>query len=392
MKKWSMLVLLTSLLFGCGSQQVDSVKIGFIGPLTGDAANYGKMMSQAIKIAVEEKNQAGGIAGKKVVLVAEDSEGKPDKANAAIEKLAGIDKVWGIVGAVFSSASLAIAPKANAAKIVMISPSSTHKDLTSKGKFIFRTVVTDALQAKVFGHYVYEVAGIKTVAVLYIKNDYSQGLAEDFKSTYEAAGGKVVAMETGMQGDKDFTTQLTKIKSLNPEALYIPDYIAEMAQILEQAKQLGLNVKILSSDGFSNPEIFELAGDAANGVLFSNAAENKENSKIKSDFEKKYTEKWGQKPDAFSLNSYDAANILINAIETVYNQSSPAVQKTFKLDRNAIQAVVAATKNYNGVSGKITFAENGDLIKNMGIYKSANNKYTQIGVYTLNDNKLVEVK
>ncbi len=392
MKKWSVLVVLAALMFGCSGQKVESVKIGFVGPLTGDAANYGKLMTQAVRIAVEEKNQAGGIGGKKVVLIAEDSEGKQDKANAAIEKLASVDKIWGLVGAVFSSSSLAIAPKAEASEIVMISPSSTHKDVTKKGKFIFRTVVTDALQAKVFGHYVYEIAGIKTVAILYIKNDYSQGLAEDFKTTYEAAGGKVVAVETGMQGDKDFKTQLTKIKGMNPEALYIPDYLAEIAQILEQAKELGLNVKILASDGFSNPEIFELAGEDANDVLFSNAAEDKDNEGIKKAFVKKYTEKWGQEPDAFSLNSYDAANIILNAIETVYGKSSDAVKASFKLDRDAIQKVVAATKNYNGVSGKITFMENGDLIKNMGIYRSVDKTYQQLGVYTLDAGKLVEVK
>ena len=134
--------LLVLALFSCSQSGPKPVKIGFIGPMTGDAANYGKLMTQAIKIAVEEKNLSGGIDGHKIELIAEDDEGKPDKANSAIEKLAGIDKVWGIIGAVFSSSSLAIAPKAQASKIVMISPSSTHKDLLKKGDFIYRTVIS----------------------------------------------------------------------------------------------------------------------------------------------------------------------------------------------------------------------------------------------------------
>ena len=138
------------LLFGCGGKQ--TIKIGFVGPLTGDAANYGKLMSQAVRIAIEEKNAAGGIGGYPVQLVAEDDEGKPEKANAAIEKLSGVDKVWGIVGPVFSSCALAIAPKCQADKIVMISPSSTHKALTSVGNFIFRDVLSDELQAIVFAN------------------------------------------------------------------------------------------------------------------------------------------------------------------------------------------------------------------------------------------------
>ncbi len=231
--------------FACGKESDvvkagETIKIGFLGPMTGDAGNYGKLMSQAVKIAVEEFNAAGGAEGFNAEVIVEDTEGKVEKANPAIEKLAGVDKVFGIVGAVFSSVSLAVAPKAEAAKIVMISPSSTHKDLPDKGKFIFRDVMSDALQAVVFGKYLAKVENVKTVAILYIKNDYSQGLAMDFKDQYEKEGGKVVAIETALQGDKDFKTQLTKIKSANPEALYIPNYVAEIAQILEQAKQLGI--------------------------------------------------------------------------------------------------------------------------------------------------------
>jgi branched-chain amino acid transport system substrate-binding protein len=374
-----------------GASASKSIKIGFIGPLTGDYANYGKLMTQAIKIAVEEWNAKGGIDGHNVEVVAEDSEGKQEKASASMEKLASVDQILGLVGAVFSSSSLAIAPRAQQAQIVMISPSSTHPDLTNKGSFIFRDVVSDDVQAKVFAKYVYQKMGLKKIAILYTKNDYSQGLANGFKAQFEAEGGKIVGMESGMQGDKDFKTQLTNIKASNPEGIYMPDYVAEINQILQQTQQLGMsNVKMLSGDGFSNPEILQLAGPLANGVVYSGP--ELEKNPLQVAFEKTYQAKWKDKPDSFSLNAYDGANILFDAIKAVYEKTSAADQKTLNLNRDAIRQYVADVKGYQGVSGEISFAPNGDAIKNQGILTVENNQYKQLGVYKITDNKLVQVK
>lgn len=379
----------------CG-RKTDTVKIGFIGPLTGDYANYGIMMSDAVRIAVEEKNASGGIDGKKVVLIAEDSEGRIEKANSAIEKLSSIDRILGLVGGVFSSESLAIAPRANAEKIVMCSPSATHKAVTSRGEFVFRNVLSDELQAIVFAKYARNVLKLDRVAVLYIVNDYSQGLAEDFKKEFESLGGRIVAFETGSPQDRDFKTQLTRIRNSNAEALYIPNYVAEMAQMLDQKAQLGINMRVLSADGFSNPEIFELSGDNALNVLFSNSTEDTSQSTAKADFIKKYTEKYKIAPDAFSLNAYDIAVLLINAIETVYMESSDSDKKTLKLDRNRIREVFHSTADYNGVSGNITFLPNGDASKNVGIFlsekKNGEYVFTQTGAYKIVDGELIEIK
>jgi len=385
------LMLLSFVACGKDSDVIESgktIKIGFLGPMTGDAGNYGKLMSQSVKIAIEEFNAAGGAEGFNAELIVEDTEGKVEKGNPAIEKLAGVDKVFGIVGSVFSSVSLAVAPKAEAAKIVMISPSSTHKDLPGKGKFIFRDVMSDALQAVVFGKYLAKIENVKTVAILYVKNDYSQGLAMDFKAQYEKEGGKVVAVETALQGDKDFKTQLTKIKGTNPEALYVPNYVAEIAQILEQAKQLGLKTKIYSADRFSNPQIFELAGDLAIGVIYTQAAEQPA-SQIKKDFEAKYQAKWGEKPDAFSLNAYDGAKIILNAIKST---SSKGMSGVLKVDRDKVRDFVAKTKDYDGASGKITFTADGDLVANIGIYTAENKQFKQLKMFKLDGAKLAEIK
>ncbi len=389
MKKIFLSLGLVLLVLGCGSKKMTEIPVGFIGPLTGDAANYGKLSLQAVQIALEEINAQGGIGGLPVKLYVEDDEGKPEKANAAFEKLYGVNKIYGFVGPMFSSCALAIAPKAQAAKVVMISQSATHKDVTSKGDFIFRNVLSDQLQAEVFGRYVAEKLGIKKVAILYIKNDYSQGLAMDFKRVFEASGGQVVAVETGVQGDKDFKTQLTKIKEAQPEALYIPNYVAEMAQILEQAKQLGLNVKILSADGFSNPEIFALAKDLADGVIFSNSAdESGMKNPLRENFVKLYREKYGEDPDAFAQNAYDAFKVLILALKNAYETSGGTIERT------KVRDFLLNLQGYQGVSGTITFLPSGDAIKNVGIFvaDAKNKTYKQTAVYKVENDQLVEVK
>jgi branched-chain amino acid transport system substrate-binding protein len=388
-----LLFVVPALAFSGGSAE-QGLKIGFIGPLTGDYANYGKLMTQAIRIAVDERNAAGGIGGNQVVFVPEDSEGKPDKANAAIEKLASVDKIYGLVGAVFSSSSLAIAPRCQAERIVMISPSSTHKDLTGKGSYIFRDIASDALQGEVLARYVYNEMGIRRVAVLYVKNDYSQGLYEEFERVFQDSGGEIVAVETGLQGDKDFKTQLTKIRGTEPEALFVPNYVAEIAQILEQAEQLGIDAQMLSADGFSNPEIFDLVPDSlSNGVVFSGppaedaAAENPKQAA----FEAKYEEEYDELPDSFSLNSYDAANLLMDAMQHAYDQASASDKEAFNLDRGIIQDYIAQIRGYQGVSGTITFLDNGDVAKNIGILTAQGGSYQQLGVYTVLDGQLQEV-
>lgn len=366
-----------------------SVKIGFIGPLTGDYAKYGVNMSQAAALAIQEQNAVKD-SPFDVVLVKEDSEGKPEKATAALEKLISVDKIDGLIGEVFSGASLAISPKAESEKLVMISASASHPDLTKGKKFTFRTTPSDGLQAEVFGRYVAQELKIKTVATLYIKNDYSQGLAAGFKAVYEAAGGKVVAEETGAEGDKDFKTQLTKIKAANPEAIFLPNYVAEIAQILEQASSLGLKVKILSADGFSNPEILTLAGKYAEGVIFSGAPVAQASAKATA-FADAYKKAYSSDADDFSKNAYDATNILIDALKAAYAKADDAAKKSLTLDRDAIQAAVAATKDYDGVSGSVTFA-GGDVVKNIAINKVEGGKFVSIGDYKVVDGTLAKAQ
>lgn len=371
-------------LFAGGTSETsgDTYKIGFIGPLTGDNANYGIRCSNAARLAVSEINAAGGVDGKMLELIAEDSQGTVERAIAAYEKLAYSDNVVAIIGPVFTSPALAVGQRCCEDGIVMITPSATHKDVTAAGEYIFRTVPSDSLQSEVASHYFYEVLGYRNIATLYAMNDYSQGLAQGLVDYFTPLGGTVVDEQTFMVGDRDFRTQLTEIRSLDPapDAIYMPDYTVEMAQILEQASQLGIDIPFLSSDGFSDPEIYDLAGDYTNGVIYVGPAQAQASQKY-DDFAAAYSAAYdGDAPDSFSTNAYDATYILAEAID-----------RAGSADREAIRDEVAATKDFEGANGIINFAENGDLIASQGVYEVVDQTPVYLGAYQVQDGHIVQV-
>lgn len=356
-------------------------KIGFIGPMTGDYANYGVLISQSARLAIDEINAKGGVNGNKLELIIEDSEGSPEKGLAAIEKLSSSDKIVGLLGPVFTGVSFAVGERCQNEGLPMITPSGTHRDITAIGDYVFRTVVSDGLQGDVAGAYFYQELGYRNLGCLYVKNDYSQGLYEGMKASFEKNGGRVSAVETAQLGDKDFKTQLTKLKASGVEAIYIPNYTAEMAQILEQASQLGIKIPFLSCDGFSNPEIYDLAGDYTNGVIYIGPTQVKESDSYKK-FVQKYKDTYqGQAPDSFATNCYDATYVMAEALAKSGN------------NRKALRDAIASTKDFQGVTGTVNFAPNGDLVAYQGIYKVEGKTPKYLGAYTVDaSGKLVKIE
>ena len=347
------------------SASSDTYTIGFIGPLTGDNANYGIRCSNAARLAIDEINAAGGIDGKQLALIAENSLGTVDGAIAAYEKLVYSDNVCAIIGPVFTSPALAVAQRCYEDGIVMVSPSATHKDVTAVGDYVYRTVPSDSLQSEVAAHYFYEVLGYRNIACLYAMNDYSQGVS---------------AMETCMVGDKDFRTQLGVIANTDAEAIYIPNYTVEDAQILEQAYQLGMDLPFLSSDGFSDPEIYNLAGDFTDGVIYVGPAQA-EASTLLADFQEAYSAAYnGDMPDSFATNAYDATYILAQAID-----------RAGSADRDLINQEVKATDDFSGANGIINFAANGDMVASQGVYEVDGTTPVYLGSFQVVDGHIVQV-
>ena len=362
------------------SASSDTYTIGFIGPLTGDNANYGIRCSNAARLAIDEINAAGGIDGKQLALIAENSLGTVDGAIAAYEKLVYSDNVCAIIGPVFTSPALAVAQRCYEDGVVMISPSATHKDVTAVGDYVYRTVPSDSLQSEVAAHYFYEVLGYRNIACLYAMNDYSQGLATGVEEIFTELGGTVSAMETCMVGDKDFRTQLGVIANTDAEAIYIPNYTVEDAQILEQAYQLGMNLPFLSSDGFSDPEIYNLAGDFTDGVIYVGPAQA-EASTLLADFQEAYSAAYnGDMPDSFATNAYDATYILAQAID-----------RAGSADRDLINQEVKATDDFSGANGIINFAANGDMVASQGVYEVDGTTPVYLGSFQVVEGHIVQV-
>ena len=376
-------LLAMSMCFAGGDKESSAdgavVKIGFIGPLTGDYANYGTLCRQAVEMAIDEINAKGGVNGASIKLFAEDSEGDSQKALAAMEKLSSSDKVCAIIGPVLTGETFSVAERAQAEGIVIITPSASHKDITNVGDYIFRTTPSDGLQGEVAGKYWSQVLGYTKLAVLYAKNDYSQGLYESMSEAFTQDGGQIVAAETFMVGDKDFKTQLTKLKNTDAQAIYLPDYTAEMAQILEQAAQLGIDKPFLSGDGFLSEEIYSLAGQYTDGVVYTASARVEESNKNK-EFKDAYTARWGIGPDSFATNAYDATYILVSVIEKVGT------------DRKAIKTGMEQVKDFEGVNGIINFAPNGYLVAYQGIYEVHGTTPEYLGAFAVEDGKLVQVQ
>ena len=377
----SVVLLMATLFVSCSKSESSSeeIKVGFVGPLTGDYANYGTLCKQAVEMAIEEINAKGGVSGKQIKLYAEDSEGDSQKALAATEKLSSSDKVCAILGPILTGETFSVAERVQQEGLVIITPSASHKDITAIGDYIWRTTPSDGLQGVVAGKYWSQVLGYKKLAVLYAKNDYSQGLYESMAESFEEEGGEIVATETFMVGDKDFKTQLTKLKNTNAEAVYIPDYTTEMAQILEQASQLQVNKPFLSGDGFLSEEIYTLAGQYTDGVVYTASAQVEESNSAK-EFKEKYTAEYGVGPDSFATNAYDATYILASVIEKVGT------------DRKAIKEGMKEVKDFVGVNGVINFDEQGDLVAYQGIYEVHGNTPVYIGAFQVVDGKVVKVE
>ena len=248
---------------GCSKSESDTINIGGIFPLSGDVAVYGVECKKGIDLAIDEINEAGGVNGKKLVLIGEDDEGKPDKSVNAFKKLTTKDKVKFIIGSLTSGCVQAVTTLAQAGRVIQIAPAATSPAITEAGDYIFRACFIDPFQGTVGGKFVTETLDAKRAAVLYdIQNDYSVGLEENFVKAFEAGGGTVVARESYSTGDKDFNAQLTKIKNAAPDVVYIPDYYGTVALIARQLRMQGITTPIVGGDGWDG-----LSGNAGDEVL-----------------------------------------------------------------------------------------------------------------------------
>ncbi len=359
----SLLLLATS---GCNKSGGDTIKIGEFASLTGKEATFGISSHEGTLLAIEEINAAGGVLGKQLELLTEDTQSKSGEPATVVNKLISRDGVVGILGEVASSRSLEAAPICQQNKIPMVSPSSTNPKVTEVGDYIFRVCFIDPFQGTVMANFATKSLKAKKIAVFTdVKSDYSKGLAKFFKEQFVKNGGQIGAELDFNGGDKDFKAQLTAIKATNPDGVFIPGYYTDAALIAIQAKQLGLNVPLFGGDGWESEKLTEIGKEAVEGHYFSTHYSPEVGSEMSRQFVENYRKRWnGKNPDALAACAYDSAIVLVDAIKRAGTTDGPKV-------RDAL----AATKDFKAVTGTITLNEQRDATKAAVILQVKDGKF-----------------
>ena len=372
----AILVLILALaITGCSSNKPASpvekvIKIGFIGPLSGDMKAFGESTKNAFNLAVE---QSGGKLGDyRLETIILDDRNDADEAASSATKLIAEDKVAAIVGSLSHKTTFSISQVANGNKVVMITGSATNPLITVENgvrkDFIFRACYIDPLQGTIAAKFAANNLKAKTAVVLYNREDsyYNTGLAASFRDAFVNSGGQMLAYESYRQNDTDFSETLNNIAKLKPDVLYLPDHYQKVSQITKQAREKKINAKFIGGDGWDSSE-YESALEG--GYFTNHFSANDPRPEVKKWVED-YRTKYGSVPDARATLCYDATNLLLNAIK-VSNSDEPA----------AIKEALQATKDFPAISGKISFDADGNPIKPAAVMQIKESK--QIYVTTM---------
>ncbi|QOJ01817.1 MAG: ABC transporter substrate-binding protein [Phycisphaeraceae bacterium] len=343
---------------GGGAGGASEVRVGHYASMTGPEATFGRSTDEGIRLAIKEINDAGGVkvgeTTRRVTLVTDDTESQSTKAGDVVRKLIDVNKVHAVLGEVASSISLEGAPVCQEAGIPMITPSSTNTRVTERGDYIFRVCFIDPFQGFAGAKFAVDELKVKKVALLVdTASAYSQQLADEFAKAFVGMGGEVVSRVEYQKGEKEFNARLTKIREASPEAIYLPGYYTDIANIAIQARQLGIRVPIIGGDGWDSEELAKNAGDAIENCFYTNHYAPDDPSPEIQEFVRAYRAAYnGKTPDGLAALGYDAARVLIAALE-----------RAGTTDGSALRDAIAATKDFPGVTGRITLDRNRNAVK-----------------------------
>lgn len=323
-------------------------KIGVISILSGAGAAYGEAITNGFKLARDEINAKGGL---RIELIIEDSSGKQEQALAAAQKLINSDRVTAILGPTLSTEMKVVGPEADASGVPIMGTSNTAQGIPQIGKYVFRnsTPESQAIPASI-GKAVKKY-GIRKVALLYGNDDvFTKSGFDTMKEVSEKMHLAILAEETFQKGQADYKAQLTKIKSLAPDAIFCSALYEEGAVILSQARKMGIRVPFVGGNGFNSPKVIEIAKGAAEGLIVATPwFGDKDDPKVKA-FVAKYAKTYGKKPDQFAAQAYDGLYVMAEAF-----------RRAGKADRKAVRDALAGIRNYDGVLGRFSFTEDGDV-------------------------------
>lgn len=360
-KKWMVLLVAIMVLAsmftftGCGGADEDVIKIGVIAPLTGEVSMYGIAVEEGAKLVAEQWNANGGIDGKQIEIIAYDSKADKTEAINSYNRLRDQDGIVALLGCTISGTTLSVAPIAAEDGMPMLTPTATNLDVTPIGDNVFRACFTDPYQGITLAKFATENLGATKAAIMYnIEDAYSEGLANAFKGAFEASGS-ITNFEGYTSKDNDFKAILTKIDAEKPDVIFLPDYVAKVGTIATQIKEMGIESVLLGPDGWDGVEADY--ADALDGHYFANHYAKTDPDEKVQNFIAEYNAKWDKTPNALAALAFDGANILFDAIKNAGSTDSQAILDALK------------ATDFEGVTGHVTFDENGDPEKSISIIK-----------------------
>ena len=326
---------------GGATDTTGDILVGFYGSLTGDGASFGQSSREGAELAVDELNAAGGVLGRKLRLLVEDDQSKPEEASNAVTKLITQDKVVAVIGEVASRRTLAAAPISQRYQIPMITPASTNEKVTEVGDYVFRVCFIDPFQGEVLAKFAYNDLKARKVAILRDQaQDYSVGLTDSVAQHFSKLGGQVLPPVSYSSGDADFKAALTRIRSEKPDVLFATGYYSEAAIITRQARELGMTMPILGGDGWVG-DALQNGREALNNTYISNHYSGDNPDPIVQNFVSTYKTRFNRDPDAIAALAYDAIKVLADSLTRAQSTEGPKL-------RDAIAAA-----DVPGVTGRL---------------------------------------
>jgi branched-chain amino acid transport system substrate-binding protein len=331
----------------------EKIRVGAVLALTGATGQYGLSAYNGMSMAVEEANAAGGVGGRRVELLVQDTRSDLEETRRVVRRLAEEYGVAALLGEVTSARTLAAADVAQEMGVALLTPSATSPEVTRRGEFIFRGCYADPFQGAALAQFAARDLGASRAAVLFEREQgYSTELTRHVREEFERQGGEVVFEEGYEPGAADFAALLARVAEARPEVVFVPGYYLEAGLLAREAGRAGLGAPLIGGDGWDSPRLVELGGEALAGSFHSAhfAAEDQSPRVVR--FVEEYRRLYGAVPDSFAATSYDAARILLDALARAGTD-----------DRRAIRDALAATRDFPGVTGDLTFDENRDALK-----------------------------
>jgi branched-chain amino acid transport system substrate-binding protein len=355
----TLLIALLVVVAGCKSQRAFEddpnapIVIGAFLSMTGPLATFGQTTERGARMAIDELNQSGGVRGRKLVLEVLDDQGKADEAGSTVARLIDVSGAIAVMGEVASTLSLVGGRIAQRRGIPMVSPSSTNPKVTQVGDYIFRVCFLDPFQGFVMAKFAHENLKVQRVAIFRdVRNDYSIGLAESFSKAFLRMGGQIVADESYGAGDTEFSAQLTKIKSQNPEALYVPGYYTDVGAIARQARRLGISAPMMGGDGWESSELRSIGGKDIVGSYYSNHFAHDNPTPSAKRFIAGYSARYHEPPSALASLGYDATLVI-----------GDALRRAKALTPKALRDALAETKQFPAATGSLTLDAHRNPVK-----------------------------